>query len=581
MGCGERPPSRGARARTASHKGMAGLNGCATRGAPEGVISVSIVRSRIWRGSYHDSVALMRMSAAASSLPGIREVAVVMGTAQNRHYLEEAGMWTPELAEAAADDLIAVIDATEEGAAEQALGTIAELLVAKSPSVGPAAPARRPRTYRQAVQTLPEANLALISVPGVYAAAEALQALKRGLNVMIFSDHVPVEQEVELKVYAATRGLLVMGPDCGTALIGGRPLAFANRVRRGSIGVIGASGTGIQQVTTLIDRLGAGVSHAIGVGSRDLSEAVGGLSMLQAIDLLLADEDTEVLVLLSKPCAPAVVERILGRVQGARVPVVINFLGTAPALLAADGVTTAATLEEAAVQAVRLALHQDVQPPKPATQDAERAQAFHPASGQRYIRGLYAGGTLAYEAMCILAPELGPVHANIPLNNAWRLPDSHRSLGHTVVDFGEDEFTSGRPHPMLDSRLRVERIRQEAQDPETAVVLLDITLGFGAQPDPAGSLASAIAEARRTAAEAARELAVVAAVVGTAADPQELAAQEATLRAAGAIVCPSGAAAARLALRLVQPVGTLTAAADVHVPIPEQPSAASPQKGGR
>lgn len=508
--------------------------------------------NRIWRSTYKDSVTLMRMSLAASALPRVRRAAVMMGTAQNHHYLTEAGLYTPELDAASPHDLVAVVDAEDEEAAASAMATVAGFLETPESTARQSGAAQRPRTYRQALEVQTDANLALVSIPGEYAAAEALRALKRGLNVMIFSNHVPVEQEVELKTLAVQRGLLVMGPDCGTAIIGGQPLAFANKVRSGNIGVIGASGTGIQQVTTLIDRLGAGVSHAIGVGGRDLWEAVGGLSMLQAIDLLLADEQTQVLVLLSKPCAPAVAARILERVRGTRIPMVVNFLGGDPAPVAASGAIPAVTLEEAAVQAVRLASNKDICAPVPTPEDLQRAAGIRLTPEQRYIRGLFAGGTLAYEAMCVLASESMTLHSNIPLDHAERLADVELSIGHTVIDFGDEKFTSGRPHPMIDSRLRAERIRQEALDSEVAVLLLDVILGYGSQSNPAASLVPAITAARAQAAAAGRDLAVVIYVCGTAADPQGLAAQEAALRAAGAIVCPTGAGAARLALALAQ-----------------------------
>src|SRR5580704_9603583 len=97
---------------------------------------------------------------------------------------------------------------------------------------------------------------------------------------MIFSDNVPIAEEASLKHEARERGLMVMGPDCGTAIIGGVPLAFANAVPRGDIGIIGASGTGIQEVSTLIARAGRGVRHAIGTGGRDMHAEVGGLTTL-------------------------------------------------------------------------------------------------------------------------------------------------------------------------------------------------------------------------------------------------------------------------------------------------------------
>lgn len=513
---------------------------------------MSHVRSRVWRSTYQDSVALMRISKAVGAMVGVLRAAVMMGTPQNRFYLREAGLYAEDLEMAAPDDLIAVVAADSSAAAEQALAKVDEFLAAKAAASRLQGPMRRPTTYRQALEVLPNANLALISTPGAYAAAEALHALKRGLNVMIFSDHVTVEEEVELKRYASAHGLLVMGPDCGTAIISGRPLAFANAVRQGSVGIIGASGTGIQQVSVLIDRLGAGVSYAIGVGSRDLSREVGAISMLHSIDLLEQDPHTRVLVLISKPPHPDVAAQVLRRVERVQMPVVVNFLGMDPDTLGLEGTAVpAATLESAAVLAAGLALGRSVEVPALEPADAAVLDGWQPAPSQRYIRGMYAGGTLAYEAMHILGPTLGPIFSNIPLQEDWRVGADLAARGHTCIDYGDDQFTAGRPHPMLDSTMRAERMMREARDPETAVLLVDVMLGYGAQPDPAGVLAEAIAAARAEAAAAGRDLAVLAAVCGTAADPQGLAQQAATLRAAGAAVCPSNAAAARAAMALL------------------------------
>src|SRR4030095_10708603 len=126
-----------------------------------------------------------------------------------------------------------------------------------------------------------DADIALISVPGDYAAAEALKALAQGLNVMLFFDNVAIADERAIKLYARARTLLVMGPDCGTAIVNGVPLGFANVVRRGDIGLVAASGTGLQEVTCRIHNLGGGISQAIGTGGRDLKDAGGGMPVLQ------------------------------------------------------------------------------------------------------------------------------------------------------------------------------------------------------------------------------------------------------------------------------------------------------------
>lgn len=486
-----------------------------------------VVRVRVWRSTYRDSVALMRLSAAATGAEGVRSATVLMATPMNRELLEEAGLLQGDLEGAAPEDLIAAVEAESAERADACLARIEEMLEGSgrgpAPSFAPGTvpPAGQPphvRSFAHGVEVLPGANLALISVPGEHAAAQAWWALQRGLNAMIFSDNVPLEQEVELKRYAAGQGLLVMGPDCGTAIIGGVPLAFANRVRRGSIGVVGASGTGMQMVTSLIHQLGGGISHAIGVGGRDLSAAVGGISMLQALDLLAEDPDTRVVVLISKPPDPAVADRVLARARSLRQPVVACFLGGhGPAPV---GLIGAATLEEAALRALKAAGVATAMPPAAAVPPAAGRGTRAPKTDARQLRGLFAGGTLAAEAAQLLAPYIGEIATTLP------------AVGHAIVDFGDDRYTRGRPHPMIDMRLRSEQIRDALRDPTVAVLLFDVILGHGAHPDPAGALASAVASASPR-----PHTAIVALLVGTDQDPQGLARQSAALQSAGASVC--------------------------------------------
>jgi FdrA protein len=405
-----------------------------------------------------------------------------------------------------------------------------------------------PRSLEMALQEAATANLALISTPGDYAAAEAMKALRLGLNVMLFSDNVPLDDEIALKHYARSHDLLVMGPDCGTAIIGGVPLGFANVVRRGEIGVVAASGTGLQQVTCLIDRWGQGVSQGIGTGGHDLRAEVGGITMLQGLDALAADPATRVIVLISKPPHPEVAERVLGAASRAGKPIVVNFLGADPDTVRREDVHPVRTLEDAARLAVDLA---------GGGGDVEAGEAWPEgttevglASGQKYIRGLYSGGTFCYEALLLLTEAFGPIASNTPLEPGLMLADVWHSRQHTVIDLGDDAFTRGRPHPMIDQTLRRERILQEAADPEVAVILFDVVLGHGAHPDPAPELALTLEEAKALARAAGRSLALVGSVCGTAGDPQDLARQEASLREAGVLLAESNAQAVRLAARI-------------------------------
>jgi FdrA protein len=512
-------------------------------------------RHKLFRNLYRDSVSLMRLSAMLSARPGVRQASAVMATQGNLALLSEAGLALGTV-EAGPNDLLVAIEGDEDALTDAMAAAEAALTETRARPEGDGGRRRpAPRSIEMALGDLPSANLALISTPGDYAAAEAWKALRLGLNVMLFSDNVAVEDEIALKRYARDHDLLVMGPDCGTAIVNGIPLGFANVLRRGEIGAIAASGTGLQQVTCLIDRLGMGVSQAIGTGGHDLSGKVGAITMLQGLDALAIDPATRVIVLISKPPDPEVVARVLRAARAAGKPVVVNFLGADPASIEGANLHAARTLEDAARIAVALA---EGRPPEVSTDSGPQpspAEALRLTPGQKYVRGLYSGGTFCYEALLLLGEALGPIHSNTPLDPAHALPDVWRSVGHTAIDLGDDAFTRGRPHPMIDQSLRNERLLREAADPEVAVILLDVVLGCGAHSDPASEIAPVIREGMRRAAGEGRALAVVASVCGTAGDPQDLARQEAALRAADVLLAESNAQAVRLAARIAARLG--------------------------
>jgi FdrA protein len=496
----------------------------------------------VQRSVYQDSVTLMRLSRDMEAVAGVQRAAAMMGTPANRELLGQAGLLDKDGGTAGPADLVIAVVADTEAAAEGARAAAEAALVARAAT--PPAGRARPRTLVGGLRALPDATLALISVPGAYAGAEARRALEGGLDVMLFSDHVPLATEVELKGVARERGLLLMGPDCGTAIVAGVPLGFANALPRGRIGLVAASGTGLQEVSCRLAAAGEGVSHAIGVGSRDMSDAVGGIMTLAALHALADDGDTEVIVVIGKPPGPAVAARLAEAMRALAKPSVLHFAGIG----AREGTT--ATLEDAALAAVALARGEapravEFSRPAPEVQAMAAAQAGALASGQRFVRGLYSGGTLAWEAVALLSAGLpdvaGDLHGQGP--------------GHRVVDLGDDGFTVGRPHPMIDGTVRREWIARAATDPTTAVLLLDVVLGYGAHPDPAAELAPALAEARRTATAAGRALAIVASVTGTEHDPQGRARQAAALQRAGVLVMDSNAQAARLAALIAARAG--------------------------
>lgn len=498
---------------------------------------MTVIRSEVRSGAYYDSAVLMRLQRALLELPGVADAGVVMATPANCELLDQSDLLagTPS---AGPNDLLLVVRAETEAAALAALGQVDALLARRRSVV---AEAFRPKSLETAVRQLAEATWVLVSVPGRFAAGVARQALDLNRHVFLYSDNVPLEDEVALKQAARDKGLLVMGPDCGTAIVGGVGLGFANRVRRGPIGLVGASGTGLQAVTSRIHALGSGVSHALGTGGRDLKVEVGAITAHQALDVLARDPGTRVIVLISKPPAPEVVTRLLAAAQTVGKPVVVDFLGYPPPARRLGAIHFASTLAEAAELAVGL-LPADAG--GSATTDIPQASAFQSPSG-RYLRALFSGGSLAYEAVLGLQAILAPLYSNVPITDAQRLPDPLRSQAHTVVDLGEDVFTVGRLHPMLDNDLRLRRLGQEAGDPQVGLIWLDVVLGEGAHPDPAAELAPAISAARQHR----RDLEFLALVVGTDADPQGLDSQVERLAQAGAMVCRTTAEAVEIVSR--------------------------------
>jgi FdrA protein len=506
---------------------------------------MAVTRVEIRSGAYYDSVVLMQLQRSLADLAGISDAGVVMGTDANKDVLAQSDLLTPEAQSAGADDLVIVVRAENDADAQAALDQVDELLSARRAKGTDED--YQPKSLGSAAEILPDAQWVLVSVAGRYAAGVSREALRLGKHVFLFSDNVSVDDEVALKRAAAEKGLLVMGPDCGTAIVNGVGLGFANRVRRGPIGMVAASGTGLQQVSCRIHQLGSGMTHALGTGGRDLSEAVGAITARQGLDVFTRDPETKVIVLVSKPPSPKVADDLLQAARAAAKPVVVDFIGYSPPAQQVDNLHFVRTFDEAAALAVRLASE------PPAKESGSRLDVSRFASGQRYLRGLFSGGTLAYEALLILQDYLPAVYSNAPIKKGQNvLKNSMVSQEHTIVDLGEDEFTVGRLHPMMDNDLRIRRLHQEANDPDVAVILLDVVLGYGAHADPASELGPAIAKARAQAKQAGRHLEVVAVVVGTDEDPQDMDRQIEELRAAGARVETSNDVAVRYVGQLVQ-----------------------------
>ncbi|BBU98037.1 acyl-CoA synthetase FdrA [Providencia rettgeri] len=478
----------------------------------------------IKKNTYFDSVSLMSISTKANQLDNVEQAFVAMATEMNKGVLRNLGLLTPELEEAKNGDLMIVIKGPSDEANEATLIAIEDLFNKKNQGGGQHE--AKYATINSAKTHIPDANLAVISVNGQFAAREARIALENDLNVMLFSDNVSIEDELALKQLASKKGLLMMGPDCGTAIINGTALCFGNSVRRGSIGIIGASGTGSQELSVRIHEFGAGVSQLIGTGGRDLSEKIGGIMMIDALKMLDADDETQVIALISKPPAPNVAKKVLEQAEKCHKPVVVCFLGSQPLPEDKPGLTFAQGTKEAALKAVLLTGIRkedlDLHPLNLPLIDEVRAKL---KPEQKYIRGLFCGGTLCDEAMFAALEKYDDVYSNIQPNPDYRLKDLNKSIAHTFLDFGDDDFTNGKPHPMIDPTNRIERLLQEARDPEVGVIMMDFVLGFGSHEDPVGVMIDAIKEAKNIAKQDGRELEILGYVLGTDQDTPSMDAQ--------------------------------------------------------
>jgi succinyl-CoA synthetase alpha subunit len=506
----------------------------------------------IRKNQYYDSVFLMSVNRRISEVKGVQQTAVLMGSPANRQLLVDIGIQDPQIEAAQPNDLIVAVIAETKRIVEAVLGRLDEWLNVVLES---AAPSSLVRTLEEGLTVQPHASLAVISVPGEYAAREAHNALQAGLHVFLFSDNVSVEDELDLKQAASRQGLLVMGPDCGTSLIGGVGLGFANVVRRGSIGAIGAAGTGLQEFTSQVHNAGCGISHAIGTGSRDLSDRIGGLTTFAALEALEADPKTQVIALVSKPPAASTLERLLKRIETLKKPVIGCFLGVDSGdFPAKSGLQFARTIDEA-VRMVVAAVGGKQGPGQEALtrqeQEALEGEMTLRSPEQKYLRGILAGGTFCYQSQQILRSAGIRIRSNSPFEPKDRLEHPDRSIEHTIVDMGDEYYMVGKPHPMIDGTMRKRRILLESQDPGMAVLYLDFILGYNASLDPVGELVDAIREAKNLARQRGGWLSVVASICGTESDPQGLELQERMLHEAGVLVYHSNATASLACCRLL------------------------------
>ncbi|MBJ8231261.1 acyl-CoA synthetase FdrA [Staphylococcus pseudintermedius] len=493
----------------------------------------------IKENTYQDSIVLMLLSNKLNSIDGVKKVSVMMGTPANKDIFRASGLGSDELDQANPNDIVVVID-TEDEAKVTEVDEMVEATLKGENSVDATSNEQEAHNWKHAMELANNPNMALISIPGQYAAMEAENALNEGLHVFMFSDNVPKADELRLKEMAHEKGLLVMGPDCGTGIIHSVPLAFTNIVKEGNIGLVGASGTGIQEVTTIIDRERTGVTNAIGTGGRDLSTEIGAITMLDSIKALNQDPQVKVITVISKPPAKEVKDRVLNVLRNIEKPVVTLFLGDKPTYHE-PGIYHAYTLEEAARVSVQLS-NGEVPNFKPSIlTDID----VNFAEGQIGIKGFYSGGTLAYEAAMLINHTLKNTKSE--KQEGYML----KTEAHAVIDLGDDIYTQGKPHPMIDPEKRIEMLEASIEDETTAVILLDDVIGNGSHDDMATELAPTISKAIQHAKDRGRNIVVLATVVGTEQDHQGYQQQIDILKRAGAVICETNDQMVRTAIHLL------------------------------
>lgn len=512
-----------------------------------------ILRNVVKKNSYYDSATLMLLtSKIGEKLGSTKNVAVMMATDMNKNLMDASNLLNDEGKQAGANDLLFAIKADSEDKIDDALELANELLnIRESHMVDKENIVLR--TVDAALEKYPSSSVAVVSLPGKFAASETKKLLLGDKHVLLFSDNVTIEEENMLKDLAIERGLLMMGPDCGTAIINGVGLGFSNKLKRGNIGLVAASGTGLQEVARLISNHGGGISQAIGTGGRDVKEAIGGKMMISSLSLLENDDNTEVIVIVSKPPAASVVKKVMDKIKDMKKPVVVCFLGGNPQLLSGSKSAVATTLEDAAHIALQLSNKKEVsnyEYDSKLIEDIASRKKQELKNNQRYIRGLFCGGTLAYESMLLIRDKIGRVYSNTAITIEEKLDESSISREHTILDLGDDEFTVGRPHPMIEPSLRGERLLQEAMDPEVAVILVDVEIGYGSHEDPASVLAKEVAFAQEELRNRNRLVHFVATICGTYEDFQGYDRQKNILESQNIIVMESNAQATRLAMAI-------------------------------
>ncbi len=508
----------------------------------------------IRKNQYYDSVFLMGINKKLSDNPGVSQTAVLMGTEKNKELLLDIGFAANEIAAAGANDLIVGIIGETKSIVDTLLADLDQLFNAEIGEITH----KKWHRFEEGLEYQPDSNLAVISIPGEFVYREALKALEAGLHVFIFSSNVPLEDEKALKEIGVEKGLLVMGPDCGTSLIAGRGIGFANAVRKGSIGVIGASGTGLQEFTCQIHNIGLGISHAIGTGTNDVSDEIGGVTSLLAVDALEADPSTEVIAFITKPPDKNFQKALIKRLKECSKPAVCCFLGAKSSSEQSNKLKFVSTIDDAVAWVQHLTRGDPILETEQLTEEELSwidSEVGKFSEDQQYLRGVFAGGTFTYQSQKIFQSRGIKVYSNAPLNPGFKLKDPDLSKKTSIVDMGDEFYTLGKPHPMIDGTLRKERILAEGNDPQVAVLFLDFILGYNSSPDPVGELLDTIVQVQQTFQQRGSHLAVVASICGTEDDAQDLNLQSQLLQDQGAYVFFSNSKASAFCAVLLKRLG--------------------------
>lgn len=503
---------------------------------------------KIEKGRYIDSLETLYASSVLIEQDGIISGYVGVGSDSFKETAVSSGLASSELDNASPNDLVIIADCADSASFDAAVKAVfASFEVEASAQVEESFV-----STKAAVQKHPEINLCSVSVPGEYAFSEVKKALNAGLHCVVFSNNVPLEQEREMKLLAREKGLLCMGPDCGVANINGAALVLSSINNRGPFGIVGASGTGIQHVAAIMHEAGSGVSQTIGTGGNDCKDAVGGIMMLMGIDAMEADPETKYIALISRKPGETVLPRILERIRECKKPVVALFMGCDRETIEASGAIYASSLDDCAIQCLKLiGIDYPLQTEEELTAiAAEEVKKLAPE--QKYLRGLYTGGTYMDEAANAMIPRIGTIWSNCPIEPEWKLEDSYVSRENSCVDYGEEEFTLGRPHPAIDPGIRKPAILREAMDPDVAVIVLDFILTPPGHMDPTGYVIDDVKMAQEMAEAEGRHITFIASVLGTTADLQDKNKQERQLADAGIIVCRTNYCAAVLASEIIR-----------------------------